>query len=1137
MSPYQPKHIFHDPHHLRWRYVKLAAGFLSFCFFALVCILLVSLYTHRPLPHPGLGRNLSLNIRENLKAIAGTKTKKDSFAEDYAEDPSPHYVCEISQPRYFCPIKPAKAPLEPEIFAFYVNWADSSFRSLKHNLDEIDVLIPEWYHLADQNGGLLEDDPIEKKKVLRYLQKHKPEMPIIPLVNNFNPESQKWDQRMLEKMLKTPQARRKTIKAILNLLLQNNYAGIHIDFENFSSEYQSDLEKFMQELALSLRPFNLEISQSIPLADPDYNPAHLGLHCDSIFLMAYDEHYPQSSEPGPIASQHWYERGLKLRFLELDPEKYVIALGNYAYDWSSQEVKAYTFGETMHLAKKYSAAPAFERLSLNPSFNYQDADGEHAVWFLDGATAYNQINFARDYKPRGYALWRLGSEDPDLWHFFQAERYPMSNLGNPLTTVEPGYDIIYEGQGEITKVDALPQKGKRKLTYQKDSQYILNAEITIPASPLTITTWGGNNPQKLVLTFDDGPHSEYTPRILDVLKEFDVQATFFVIGSEARKNPKLLKRIVAEGHEIGSHTYSHPHISEIKIPRFRFELNATQRVLESTIKRSTLLFRSPYGENIGTNDPQKADPLILTSGLGYYNVNMDIDPKDWLLDDPQEIVERTLTAALTQQGNVILLHDGGGNPQATVEALPEIISKLRERGFEFVTVGDLVALNKDQIMPPVESVNKTFSYTNQAVFTLPYLLRAFLILMFTVSIALGLFRSFFVGVLATKHYLKIKERKKSKPFQGFKPAVSIVIPAYNEAKVINKTVQALLKSAYPKLEIIVIDDGSQDGTYHKTSRRFAQDPRVHIFNINNGGKARALNFGIRKSKGEIIITLDADTLFAPETIQELIKPFQNKKIGAVAGNVKVGNRINLLTRCQALEYITSQNLDRRAYHLMNCIPVVPGAAGAWRRQALFDVGGFRDHTLAEDADLTFAMILKGYRVVYAEKAIAYTESPDSLSSFAKQRFRWMYGMLQTVWKYRYFTFKKKHGALALFTIPNVFAFQIIFPFISPIIDIMFASSLALLFVQTLELNASLAPLLILFIIPYLIFSFIDFLISAIAFALEKKENKKLVFLVFIQRIIFRQIMYYISVKTILTALKGATVGWNKLERKATAELV
>jgi cellulose synthase/poly-beta-1,6-N-acetylglucosamine synthase-like glycosyltransferase len=346
----------------------------------------------------------------------------------------------------------------------------------------------------------------------------------------------------------------------------------------------------------------------------------------------------------------------------------------------------------------------------------------------------------------------------------------------------------------------------------------------------------------------------------------------------------------------------------------------------------------------------------------------------------------------------------------------------------------------------------------------------------------------------------------------------------------------LLASDYEQFEIIVVDDGSKDNTSEVVKEYFADEARVRLFRTTNIGKSGALNLGLRHAQGEVVVALDADTLFAPQTIGALAQRFHDPHLGALAGNAKVGNRINLVTRWQALEYITSQNMDRRAFASLNCITVVPGAVGAWRRGLLDQIGGFSSDTLAEDQDLTLQVRRLGYSIGYEENAIAWTEAPDTLRSLARQRFRWAFGTLQCMWKHRDALFRPRFGALGFIAMPNVWIFQILFALISPVMDLIIVYSLiAAVWERWEQPDGTGFTNLRQVLFYYGLFLAIDWAAGGFAFLLERRERWRLLWWLFLQRFCYRQVMYYVMIKSVASALQGALVGWGKLERKATAD--
>jgi len=363
------------------------------------------------------------------------------------------------------------------------------------------------------------------------------------------------------------------------------------------------------------------------------------------------------------------------------------------------------------------------------------------------------------------------------------------------------------------------------------------------------------------------------------------------------------------------------------------------------------------------------------------------------------------------------------------------------------------------------------------------------------------------------------------------PRVSIVVPAYNEEKLITRTINTLLESEGVQFEIIVVDDGSTDHTAEVVLETFSANARVRFIRQDNAGKAEALNTGIREAREDIIVALDADTLFMRDTIAQLAKHFVDPKIGAVAGNAKVGNRMNLLTRWQALEYVTSQNLDRRAFEKLNCITVVPGAVGAWRRAAIVEAGSFLSDTLAEDADLTMRIVRNGYRIVYEPDAHAFTEAPQSFRAFVNQRFRWMYGTLQACWKHREILFRRKGGTLGFIALPNVIIFQIAFPLISPVMDFtMLWTTIEALINYSQHPSAGMSSAFWHSLYYYGLFLSLDMTTALIAYLFEPDEEWRLLPWLLLQRFCYRQLMYYVAIRSFVSALRGPYVGWGKIQR-------
>ena len=374
---------------------------------------------------------------------------------------------------------------------------------------------------------------------------------------------------------------------------------------------------------------------------------------------------------------------------------------------------------------------------------------------------------------------------------------------------------------------------------------------------------------------------------------------------------------------------------------------------------------------------------------------------------------------------------------------------------------------------------------------------------------------------------------------GFNPRVAVLIPAYNEEKVIVRTIRSVLNSDYANLHIIVIDDGSSDSTYEVARQAYAAEiaaGHIQVLTKPNGGKAAALNFALDRLTEEFYVGIDADTVIAPDAISKLIPHFEDPLVGAVAGNAKVGNRVNLWTRWQALEYITSQNFERRALDLFNVVTVVPGAIGAWRTGPVKAAGGYPINTVAEDADLTMNLLEQKFKVVYEDRALAFTEAPIDANGLMRQRFRWSFGILQAVWKHRLAFVRNK--AMGFFALPNILIFQMLLPLVSPFIDLMFLAGIVHYFVDRYFHPLSASPADLYKLAMYFIgFMVIDFVTSTVAFSLERRHpaNKGdgwLLFHIWLQRFAYRQVFSIVLFKTVKRAIDGKPFNWDKLERTA-----
>ena len=1016
---------------------------------------------------------------------------------------------------------------------FYTNFQgkdDPAWPSLKRSLKTLDWVLPVWMTLDGDDLHL--STSWMDRRALDYIRTNKPSVAVLPVVQNYR--AGRWDGAGLAGLLADPVRSDKLLSDIMAFIAANKLQGVTVDFEEVPKSAHKDLEAFLTKMSAEFAPHDWIIAQAVAFDDDDWPYRTFADIVDYTMLMAYDQ-VDQDGPAGSIAAQDWYEKTLDKRMRQLPADSTIVTLGSWAYDWAGKKpANVLSFEYAMASARDNSATVLFDPATNNPHFSYNDVDGEHQVWFLDGVTAFNQIHAADPYRPAGYALWKLGYEDPSILPLM-GRRYgagPPESLKHIANDLEnPDYD----GFGEILRVESDPALGKRSLTMEAATDDIVDESYDSLPTGYVIRR-AGALPMKLALTFDDGPDPEWTPTILSILKEKKAPAAFFMIGSAMEAHPGLVQRVLADGHEVGNHTYTHPNLADVAAPAVRLELNATQRLFQALTGRSMRFFRSPYLSDASPSDADEIEPIKAAQALGYIEVTANLDTLDWENYTVPEMLALVNRGLVNQnpdlRGNVILMHDSGGDRSKTLLLLPQLIDSLRAKGYKFVPLSELGGFKRDEVMPPLPFTISL--YADRAVFLTISYLAQFLYYCFLGAIVLGVARLFALAGLA----LWKLAQGPGTPMSGgdTTQTVTVLIPAFNEEKVIVTTVERILASDYPNMEVLVIDDGSKDHTAYIVKSHFMKDPRVGVISIPNGGKANALNVGLENAQGQVVVALDADTQFESTTISRLVRWFSDPSIGAVAGNAKVGNRINMITRWQALEYIVAQNLERRALSALDTLTVVPGAVGAWRRDVLRELGGFPADTLAEDQDLTIHIQTEGYRVHFDPAAVAWTEAPATVGGLAKQRFRWAYGTLQCLWKYRGITFNAEYGELGLVALPQVWLFQILLTTLAPVADLLLLWQLIAEYINYAQhVGTYTGANLEIIGLYYAVFIVVDLLAAMTGFAMEKGEDWRLLWWLPLQRFGYRQIMYYVVVRSLWTALRGPFVGWGKLERHGTVK--
>jgi cellulose synthase/poly-beta-1,6-N-acetylglucosamine synthase-like glycosyltransferase/spore germination protein YaaH/peptidoglycan/xylan/chitin deacetylase (PgdA/CDA1 family) len=1158
------KQVFYDPLQARWKRIRTVFDVAALALSLLVIFFIYSALRSEPLPDLSwLSEKRPYHaLKESEKAKAREKRRLATVAR--------------AGHRHQARKAPSQLTLNSEQgvrAAFYVSWDAASYSSLREYARQIDLLFPTWLQVLSPDGHLEASDPetntmfdvVQGQKIRRvddkvmpFLKAEGTGMEVFPVVQNFDGTD---FVPGVSDFLNNPEARARFRQEIALFLASDRYRGLMIDFESFPKKGQTGYVALLNELSSDLHAKGMKLYVSVQVRNEDFDYKAISSAADGVVIMNYDEHFPGAA-PGPVASQDWFMDNLESAVKEIPKEKLICAIGNYGYDWAERTKKgkllsgladkSVSVQEAWIGSRDAEEEIDFDGDALNPHFSYlDDSNFRHDVWFLDAVTALNEMRAAQTLGIQTFALWRLGAEDRSLWRVW--EMPGEANASDRLKDVPPGQDVDMEGSGEILHIEAKPTNGTRDLSIDRQTGLIDNETFNSLPEPYRVARYGFSKNQ-LAMTFDDGPDPEWTPKLLDVLKREHVPGTFFLIGIQAEKFSSLTKRIYREGHEIGNHTFTHPDISTIGTGYMRVELNLTEQLFASRLGIRTMLFRPPYSVDAEPDTEDEVRPLELTQSLGYVTIGNKIDTRDWNDEpalSPQQIAARVLDHLPpcqpndTQCGNIILMHDGGGNRERTVLALPLIIRGARARGFQFVPVYQLMGKTKADVMPPLPTNQYWSALLNWIGFWLASAVMTGITVIFFLGDILMTGRLVSVGFLAIYDRLRSHVFGRPEQIAAYRPRVAVLIPAYNEEKVIERTIQGALDTDYPDLRVIVIDDGSKDRTLEIARRSFAAEQaagRVLILTKPNGGKAEALNFGLEHiGDAELFVGIDADTIIAPDAIRRMVPHFLNPKVAAVAGNAKVGNRVNLWTRWQALEYITSQNFERRALNTMGAVSVVPGAIGAWRTKPVREAGGYHVDTVAEDADLTMALLRSGYRVEYEDQALAFTEAPTSANALMRQRFRWSFGILQAVFKHKG-VFARK-GALGFVALPNILIFQILLPLVSPFIDVMFVVGVIWYFIQkhfhpdTTD-PASFQRLLIFFGA----FLVIDFIASAIAFALERRqpesrEDAWLLSQVWLQRFAYRQVFSLVLFRTLKRAIQGRPFAWDKLDRTAAVKYV
>ena len=619
---------------------------------------------------------------------------------------------------------------------------------------------------------------------------------------------------------------------------------------------------------------------------------------------------------------------------------------------------------------------------------------------------------------------------------------------------------------------------------------------------------------RIALTFDDGPNPTWTPKIAAILLAEHVPATFFEVGSQVVRYPEVTRMLHRDGFALGDHTFTHADLSQLPGWEAQLQISLTESAISGITGTRPRLVRPPYSSTTEAVTPAEERAWGAVAASGHVIALANYDTQDWERPGVSTIVSNVLTEPAIRHGigGIVLMHDAGGNRSQTVAALPRLIAALRARGFSFATVSQMAGMSRAQAEVPATAGQRLRGRAFDTMLALAGLVTNLLTsVVMLVTILVGL-RMVVELVLARVQLRRVRDL----PIDpSFAPAVSILVPAHNEAVGIERSVRSLSGSRYAgELEVIVVDDGSTDET--ATIVETLALPGVRLLRQANAGKAAALNRALAGASHDILVTVDADTVFEPETLSVLVQRFREPRVGAISGNTKVGNRHGLIGHWQHIEYVMGFNLDRRMYEVLGSTPTVPGAIGAFSREALADIGGISGATLAEDTDVTLDIGRAGWRVLYENRARAWTEAPSTLRGLYRQRSRWAYGTIQSMWKHRRaLTFAGDGGAGGR-AVVAILIFQVLLPLAAPLIDLFAIYSIV--FLDPMPILAF-----------WVAFNLFQLVLAWEAFGFDG-ESRRPLWALPLQQIGHRQISYLVVYDAIVSALLGSRHGWRHAER-------
>ena len=859
------------------------------------------------------------------------------------------------------------------------------------------------------------------------------------------------------------------------------------------------------------------------IGDPDapfWENADIRMLVDKAVVAGF---LPDGARQSPIAPFDWFETQIGKVQQSIPLPRLSVAFGAFASARTSGQRNSVQmpFAEAMFVAAAHDGRAIYAADAGNLFLSHADASGRLTQTWLQDASVFQNQSSVIDPEVQ-ITLWPLGYEDPSIWQLI-GQNIPAPTAVDVLEAPVEMTDLIAVDDTGLFLGRSTPSlSGQRQVDMDPTTGLVTDVRYRTLPQPRSLGFFASADTPTLALTFSGLGDDQTTRALLNHLHDADVKAAFLLTANELIfADDEVLNRIVDEGHYLGTSTGSQVNSKRWAV----LQNNLAQQRLAHAVGRRGRFVLAPFEAGRFTDNRAALDHVTGLLGAGYVPVRSNVEVASGAFD-PDYFYEQVYDAAVAQSVNIVNFNFAEGNTRNLLGAMPAIISNLQADGFEIRSLESLAQVSASDAQPASDLSPDVVDHVMYPALRVTwvaiesYLLIMILTVAFRPPLIIGL-------SLLRKNRFPLDET--------YTPAVTVIVPAFNEEKVIEKTIHSILACDYPDVRVAVVDDGSSDATSSVVKRVFGSDERVTLYREENSGKWFAENTAIERIDTDIFVVVDADTMLHPDALKYIVQPFKDEKTGAVSGLVELGNRENFWTACQAIEYRIAQSVLRRAYEVIHAILIVPGAIGAWRRSAVIKAGMVSGDTITEDADLTLAIHRADYDVHFVPEARSFTEVPTTLRTFYRQRLRWVFGLFQVIWKHKRSI--TDGYIVGIVSVIDAIWNRLIESVVHPIFDVLLLIGLYS-FLHGIITEGTTIPdepaMIALFVLAFL--PLMDFPILLTASLFEKKSEWRLFFVLPFLRFGYRQVLYFSVLKSIYLALAGRLTHWNKLKRSGTATI-